>query len=43
MTSTFAQDLIASLGEALDHAGGARTAAREHVLNHRTCAPCANS
>ena len=32
MSSTFGQDLIASLGEALDHAGGTKTSAREHVV-----------
>jgi len=32
MATTFGQDLIASLGEALDHANGKGDAAREHVV-----------
>jgi putative transcriptional regulator len=32
MSSTFGQDLIASLSEALDHAQGGKTAVREHVV-----------
>ncbi len=32
MSTTFAQDLIASLTEAVDHAKGNKTGAREHLL-----------
>ena len=32
MTTTFGQDLIASLAEAVDHARGKTGAAREHVI-----------
>jgi putative transcriptional regulator len=32
MSMTFGQDLIASLGEALDHASGTAGGAREHIV-----------
>ena len=32
MTTTFGQDLIASLAEAVDHAKGQETGAREHLV-----------
>jgi putative transcriptional regulator len=32
MSTTFGQDLIASLAEALDHANGASASAREHAV-----------